>query len=119
MLGYFSSIDQCLHHHYLIDVNDCGAESFRSLFDDLPTIDVHNYGSLTLPDRVNKIRDLQPHVTIDLNGWTGGHLMKGFYHRLSPVQLIILAILPRQVFHQWTTGLVTITYSSSLLALAY
>ena len=87
LLGYFSSIDQCSHHHYLIDVNDCGTESFRSLFDDLPTIDVHNYGSLTLPDRVNKIRDLQPHVTIDLNGWTGGHLMNGFYHRLSPLQV--------------------------------
>ena len=53
--------------------------------------------------RINEIRDLKADIAIDLNGWTGGHFMQGFYHRLASIQVNYLGYFA-------TTGLPSMDY---------
>ena len=86
LLGFFASYLSPRHQHFLVDINDYGSESFRSLFESLSSIDVFNYSSGTLSNKVDKY-ETHPMLPLIFNGWTGGNLMKGFYHRLAPVQI--------------------------------
>ena len=40
-----------------------------------------------LDKRIGHIRSLEADIAIDLNGWTGDNFLRGFFHRVSPVQL--------------------------------
>ncbi|MCB4421450.1 hypothetical protein FZZ91_01180 [Synechococcus sp. HB1133] len=87
LLGFFASVSVTHHDHILVDVNDHGSESIRRYFDELSSINAINCSSPTLPERIQNIRNLEADIAIDLNGWTGGHLLRGFHQRLAPIQL--------------------------------
>ncbi len=85
--GFFSSCKSFRHNHILVDVDDHGIESCREQYEDIPGLTVKNFGNGSLSSKVDQIRSLRPDVAIDLNGWTGGNIMSGFYSRLAPTQV--------------------------------
>ena len=90
LLGFFTAAAGLRHRHVVVDTCDHLAESNRNLFETLPALEVVNYGSGEWPDKLRRIRELRPDVSIDLSGWTGGHFMRGFLARMAPVQMSYL-----------------------------
>lgn len=90
LLGYYAAGTALRHRHLLIDTCDHLGESNRGLFEALDNLEVHNLGSDEWLAKLQRIRDLQVDVAIDLSGWTAGHFMRGFVERLAPVQVSYL-----------------------------
>ena len=78
LLGFFSSVNTPNHNHFLVDINDHGPESLRSHFNELSSIDTVNCSNVSLVEQIRKIREMNFDIAIDLNGWTGSHILKGF-----------------------------------------
>ena len=89
LLGFFSAVSGrgLRHRHLLVDTRDHLGESNRGYFEDLSSLEVCNLSSGQLPEQLAQIRSLQADVVIDLSGWTGGHFMRGFLARLTPLQI--------------------------------
>jgi len=90
LLGLFASSNSFHHRHVLVDTCDHLGESNRSHFESLASVEVVNVAQAEWTSKVSQIRALKPDLAIDLSGWTGGHLMRGFLARLAPVQLSYL-----------------------------
>uniref|UniRef100_UPI004048A875 O-linked N-acetylglucosamine transferase, SPINDLY family protein n=1 Tax=Cyanobium sp. TaxID=2164130 RepID=UPI004048A875 len=87
LYGYFASRPTQDHRHVIVDAHDHLGESKRGLFESLPSLEVVNAGSGDYQSKLNVVRSLNADVAIDLNGWTGGHFLRGFAARVAPVQV--------------------------------
>lgn len=88
LLGYFrASLGQLKHHHVLVDLKDHGCESEAHHFDGIESLRRLDVGKLDPNHKLASIRDVQPHVAIDLSGWTDGNFVTGFMARMAPVQV--------------------------------
>jgi len=89
LLGFFCSSDnQLSHKHLLISTQDHLHESYAHYFSSISNIEVIAKSRSLSPERLLlEIRDYQPHVAIDLSGWTGGNFLTGFMAGLAPVQI--------------------------------
>ena len=88
LLGFFRSTSgKFEHHHIVVSLKNHGSESVSALFADVPGIDLLEVGHLAPNEKLSAIRSLQPHVAIDLSGWTDGNFVTAFMARIAPLQI--------------------------------
>ena len=85
-----ASTGQRQHQHLLVSTQAHGPESLEAVFAALPDLEVVDISKYPPDQRFAAVRALQPHITIDLSGWTGGNFLTGFIARLAPLQITYL-----------------------------
>lgn len=88
LLGFLSSDTyRTVHQHYVVGWNKSPSNPYPTYFDALPNVSFVEAKSLTASELVATVRDLNPHIAIDLSGWTAHNFGNGFLARLAPVQI--------------------------------
>lgn len=88
LLGFFHSSIGCLsHEHLLVNLKDHQSESVAERFVGIPRLEHVEVGRLSPVEKLAVIREHQPHVVVDLSGWTDGNFAAGFMARMAPVQV--------------------------------
>ncbi len=92
LLNFFAAADGALQHrHLLVSTQDHQSESLAPHFAHVRQLSTIPHLGTSDPNQiVGRIRELQPHIAIDLSGWTGGNLLSGFMAGLAPCQLTYL-----------------------------
>ncbi len=75
------------HQHILVNTKDHLSESYSDRFEHISGLSQLDVGSLPPNQKLASIRDVQPHVAIDLSGWTDANFAIGFLARMAPVQI--------------------------------
>ncbi len=75
------------HRHLLVNLKDHESESNVELFHDIQGLEILEVGNLDPNHKLAEIRNHQPHIAIDLSGWTDGNFVTGFLARMAPVQI--------------------------------
>ena len=92
LLSWLSATAGKLQHEHLVIKIAPGDARYETLFKQLPQvsfIDQSAPGLLT--ERINRLRELDLDIAVDLNGWTGNNLAPAFVARIAPLQLNYLA----------------------------
>ena len=88
LMGFFeASAHRFQQDHILVNMVDHAGESYLDHFQRYPQLGHLNATALDPREKFRIIREAQLDVAIDLSGWTGGHFMRGFLHRLAPLQV--------------------------------
>lgn len=88
VLGFFKAAQGSFaHHHLLVDLKDHESESVADRFAGIQGLERLDVGALPPNQKLAAIREQQPHLAIDLSGWTDGNFVTGFMARMAPVQV--------------------------------
>jgi protein O-GlcNAc transferase len=87
LLGYFKAAPKFRHQHFIVDLVDHEVESVADRFLEVPGLQRLDLGRHAPNQKLAAIRELQPHVAIDLSGWTDGNFVTGFMARMAPLQI--------------------------------
>lgn len=88
LLGFFKAGDGTFRHrHLLVDIKDHESESVADRFDGINGVQRLTVGHLPPNQKLAAIREHQPHIAIDLSGWTDGNFVTGFMARIAPLQI--------------------------------
>lgn len=88
LLGFFSAGSANFHHRHIIaNTKNLLSESNAHRFDHIPGLSRLELGDLSPNQKLAAIRDVQPHVAVDLSGWTDCNFPTGFLARIAPVQI--------------------------------
>ena len=83
--------EQLAHEHIVVGIAPSDMR-YAQLFCNLPHVQFLDHSApAALSVRIERLRQLNLDIAIDLNGWTGNHIAPAFIARIAPLQLNYLA----------------------------
>jgi protein O-GlcNAc transferase len=92
LLSWLAAAKGQFQHNHIVIAIEPGQARYQQLFRELPQVQFIDQSTPGLTtERIQRLRQLDLDLAVDLNGWTGHHLAAAFICRIAPLQLNYLA----------------------------